>query len=267
MTEQYRGAIELNNAGVNLLKQGAYKQGLDILRDAVYLLNATVQPTTTTKKHPHLFSDVQKKLQRAKRCLAEPTIDAPASSPEVMKIKLVTLQKHPEDSVLSPFLSSIVSSAAMTFCVLIDPEDGLASFSSDCDLESATILYNLGIAYVGMYKVAMASSRGDQMTKTMLTQTDKHRHNAARFFHLSYALLSIADNRSREECDYFELTRILLFNFAVIQNMVRFLHQIGSLQQAEEYSNELTHIKRTLQQLEKIPEPLRRRELSIAPAA
>lgn len=75
LQHEWRGAMALNNIGVTLLEQSCYKQALETLEDAVYLMKSAcqadiVQPQQSSRSI--LASEVEERIHRGFRRLAKP---------------------------------------------------------------------------------------------------------------------------------------------------------------------------------------------------
>ena len=255
MTEQtlireHRAANALN-MGVSLLERKAYRQSMETLKDAIFIMKRVLRPKsrssglTATSPSP---SSTEAKVNRAIKRMANPQPVPSAFSCDVISHEASLSHHQSMDSVLREGAAS-----PSTFPIRIEtgcidcPED------RDPDLESAIMLHNFGIAHLCMSKLA----------ESLL----KFQEGALALFNMSYSIisnrntiaqLSESDMRSVSE------TRLLLSVF-VLNNVVKVLQATGKYNEADESYQKLVRLGTDINEMED-PDPLKCQP-SAAPAA
>jgi hypothetical protein len=242
MTDQspvpdYRGAIALNNMGVSLLEQRAYRQGMDTLKDAIFVMKRVYRPKsgllTPTFSLPST-SNVKAKLERAIKRMANPHPVPSAWSVGVISHDPTSFYQSTIDSVLrggpvSPF----------TFPIRIETVDFDSLEDRDPDMESAIMLHNFGIAYLCM-------------SKQRTNSPGKLQEGALKLFNMSYSVISNMNNMSRlseEQMQQISETRLLLA-VVVLNNVVQVLTDMGKDSEANESYQRLVRLGTAIREMD-----------------
>lgn len=267
----YRAAIALNNAGVNLLEKRAYKQAMETLQDGIHVMKeafrrpqgASPQDMLQTSLRPVSSAEIDFKLRRASHHIAHPQ---PMHIP--MPFHAVVDGQGKQDGVdlkaLSFDVTGISSSAhrvldflgesPSTTCFLpirIDlPSDSYFSQDSfdrmvgclrDADAESAVMLYNFGVANLLLSKAVAAACESSvpgrinrEAMGTALTGdnvAEKLRANAISILNLASGVLS---KKSAGGCeDTVEETVLLQLGLLVFHTIIQVLVEGGNDMEAQ----------------------------------
>ena len=273
ITKLYEAAATaLNNMSVSLISQGAYKQSLATLREAMLILRASssLQNTEHTQCETNSYCDINQILQHAKHRFAHPEIDVPVSSQTTTRVKIITVLDQSLGSLMQIRNDQQESSSCSSsvVCMRIKEPAGIeysniSSSSSHLDsclcrdvredsslVEMVTIFHNVAIAYWGMSNIP----------KLPMLQANKFRQNAVKFHKISHAFVKstfIAEKQCQSDNDSTTsnknknnknaaVTRIILVPFTVVQQRIRCFTQAGTEQQqvlVTPLSAELSHIR------------------------
>jgi hypothetical protein len=252
LLRDYRGAIALNNMGVSLLEQRAYRQGLDTLKDSIVLMKRVFhqQSTPLPSTMPmYSTSNVDAKVEQANKRMANPQ-----AAPSVLSIGVVSYDgpsfyHSTIDSVLK-----VGSASPFAFVpIRIETADFDTQEDQDHEMESAILLYNLGIAHLCVSKLA--------------NSPDKPQELALSLFNLSYTIITNMNCKSRLDDDEEHMQQIHengMYSLAVIvlNNLVQVLTDMGKHSEANEPYRILVRLSTAIYEMEN-PDLLSRR----APAA
>lgn len=206
---EHKGAIYLNNVGCSLLELGAFQDALETFRDSVAVMKTVCTsagpPTTTAVQDasPNLLQCIQRADQR----LAFPQ---PLKTHQPQHFGLLMLEDyhkfefdthllhHPHHTLICPVRVNDVPQ--------IDP-----------DLDSATMLFNLGLSYACVAKCQTVSSHRDELKAA-----------AARVFDLADSILHHTHNQAcndkacnRPTFDDERLRLIAMVNIAVLHSLLQ----------------------------------------------
>jgi hypothetical protein len=237
-----RAAIALNNMGVSLLEQRAYRQGMETLKDAIFVMKRVFRPQS---RNPSLAansdstSSTDIKIHRAVQRMANPQ-----PIPSVMNIDLIShgvASSH--SSPLGSILRESCSSSTFTIPIRIEATDIDCPEDRDSDLESAIMLHNFGLAHICMAKLAKAPM--------------KLREGACKLFNMAYSIVSnknALSGLSESEMRELSETRLLLA-LAVLNNVVRVLTEMGKHTEADQSFRRLVRLGTAFNELD-YPDPL-----------
>jgi hypothetical protein len=234
MTEQrlvldHRAAIALNNMGVSLLERRAYCEGMETLKDAIFVMKRVLRPLTISPqdlgKMPNSTSDAEAKVERASKRVANPH-----PTPSTMSIDVVSrcaTFSHRSDS------GSVLqggSSSPLRYPLRIEATDlvSLGEASRDADLESSIMLYNFGLAHLCMAKLAKKPT--------------KLQEGALTLFNMAYSVLApLCDQEGHGRREDMVLLAAIALN-----NIVALLTQMGMHSEA----NELARLGRAIHEFQ-----------------
>jgi hypothetical protein len=156
LIRDHRAAIALNNMGVSLLERRAYREGMETLKDAIFIMKRVLRPLPISSqginKTPKSTNDADAKVERASKRMANlhPT-------PSVVSIDVISrcsTFSHRSDS--GSVLHHGSSSSPLRYPLRIEATDfvSLGEEGRDSDLESSIMLYNFGLAHLCMAKLA-----------------------------------------------------------------------------------------------------------------
>jgi len=206
--DYYKGAIALNNIGIVLLERSAYRQALDTLKDAVFVMKVIFRPDN------NVAPNIQAKLQRASERVASPEVEE-CSSRTVTE----TLSNVGSFSSISTVM--LKQGAPYVFPIRIEENDD----DYDLDIDSANILHNFAIAHLCCSRIA----------KT-LASAELLRQSASRLSGFAYNLLSnVLSNKRQADMDELVLreTRIFLSALVALNTLVQALMEMGNYVEAE----------------------------------
>jgi hypothetical protein len=146
----HRAAIALNNMGVSLLERRAYREGMDTLKDAIFVMKLVLRPPPICSrgfgKTPYSTSDAEAKVKRASKRMANPQPIPSTVSIDVVSRCAIFSHRSDSGSVLHGGSSSPLRIEANDLVSL----EG----NSALDLESSIMLHNFGLAHLYMAKLA-----------------------------------------------------------------------------------------------------------------
>jgi len=225
--QDYRGAIALNNIGVQLLERGCYRQGLDTLQDSIHVMKERFRPAVDKSSMAQPAAEAQNFLQRAARRLAEPQPMASASFGVPHSVETISfdmgltpvlnfLQETPSTTCFLPVRIDIPEDFSSLVCggdnVLYSssPSASMGIQHRDPDIESSIILYNFGVANLLLSKVNPSHP-----------SSTKLRSNALSIFQLASGVLSKRSGMCEDGVEEASLLQIGLLVFhCIIQVLV-----------------------------------------------
>jgi hypothetical protein len=231
LTQEHRAAIVLNNMGVSLLERRAYTQGMETLKDAIFLMKRVFRPTASsssfdTNKISSSYADV--KLRRAIKRMA-----SPKPVPSSVNVDVIF-----HDGSLSETLRGN-SSSPYTCPIRIEADDIDYQEDRDPDLESAVMLYNFGIAHICLSKLSKKPS--------------KLQEAALKLFDMASTIVSNSNTipQRRFENEICEMTETrLLLEVAVLKTVVKLLTEMGKYSEANASYQQLVLIGSAINELE-----------------
>jgi hypothetical protein len=152
LIRDHRASIALNNMGVSLLERRAYRQGVETLKDAIFVMMRVLRPSSRSQgtTSDSTTNDTEAKVHRAAKRLA-----SPHAVPSALCIDAVSHGgKSSRHSSQDYVLSEASSSSPFTIPIRIEVDDLDYPEERDPVLESAIMLYNFGLAHLCMAKPA-----------------------------------------------------------------------------------------------------------------
>jgi len=251
LIREHRAAIALNNMGVSLLERRAYRQGMETLKDAIFVMKRVIHPQSKTPDfatNTPSTNSTEAKVNRANKRMANPQPVPSAFSCDVISHEAISSHHQPMDSVLRKGAAS-----PSTFPIRIEAGNIDCPEDRNPDLESAIMLHNFGVAHLCMSKLA----------KSPL----KFQEGALALFNMAYSIISnrntiaqLSDSDMRSVSE----TRLLLA-VVVLNNVVRVLRATGNHSEADESYQKLVRLGTAINEIEE-PDPLECRVV-VAPAA
>ena len=195
----YRGAVCLNNIGVSLLEQHAYRQAMTTFTDAITVMKLVFR---TESSCPSL--KVESKLQRAAQCLATPqSICAPSIA--------VISQDDADILIKSPF--PYEPSSTTVFPIRIRSSE-IECESGNVDIESAIMLFNFSLAHYCLAK----------LESNALCRKLKLQNSSLKLFRVSQSILA---KRCAMTNDPLQQSRLLRLASMVMNVMIQILNEQG----------------------------------------
>jgi hypothetical protein len=231
LIRDHRAAIALNNMGVALLERRAYRQGMETLKDAIFVMKRVLQPPSISSqgvgKTPHPTSYAEAKIYRASKRMANPRPVPSDVSIDVASQCSTFSHRSYSGSVLHGGSSSPLSAP-----LRIEATDLVALDNRDSDLESSIMLYNFGLAHRCMAKFA----------KTPI----KLQEGALKLFNMAYFVFATL---SEHEGHIIKEDMVLLAA-ATLNNIIALLTQMGKHSEANESDQELARLGRAIQEFQ-----------------
>jgi hypothetical protein len=233
LSRDHRAAIALNNMGVSLLERRAYRQGLETLKDAIFVMKRVLRPASISSqglcKTPNSTSYAEAKVHRASKRMANPQPISSAISIDVLsQCATFSHRSCPSDSVLHAGGPSSPLSSPLR----IEATDLISLEDRDSDLESSIMLYNFGLAHLCMAK----------LVKTPI----KLQEGALKLFNMAYCILAPRCDQEghgiRED--------IVLLAATTLNIIVALLTQMGKYSEANESDHELARLGRAIQEFQ-----------------
>ena len=200
--------MALNNVAVDLLERGCYREGMEILQEAIAILRGLFKREELLNGESITNADIIAKLQDARDKARQSSQQPQIISPD---IQLQTL------SYGATGLAGILSLLGPTptshyYLVRLDIplECPSVSVSSTADFGSSILLYNFGIAHLLMSRLAHIDRR--------LLMVE----NANAILHISS---SIVARRSTACCDAIEETALLQMGLLVLHSLIQVLRE------------------------------------------
>jgi hypothetical protein len=143
----------LNNMGVSLLERRAYRQGMETLKDAILVMKRVLRPLSISPQQgfgntPNSMSDAETRIHRASKRMANPHPIPSAVSIDVASHSATFSHRNYLESVLHGG-----SSFPLRSPLRIEAADLVSLEGGDNVLESAIMLFNLGLAHLCMAKL------------------------------------------------------------------------------------------------------------------
>jgi hypothetical protein len=231
-----RAAIALNNMGVSLLERRAYRQGMETLKDAIFVMKRVFRPqsrnsTLGATSDSTCSTDI--KIHRAVQRMANPQPVPSAMIIDVLSHGVASSHSSPLGSILRESYSS-----SFTIPIRIEATDIESPEDIDPDLESAIMLYNFGLAHICMAKLAKSPM--------------KLREGALKLFNMAYSIISNKNSLSglsESEMRRLSETRLLLA-LAVLNNVVRVLTEMGKHTEADHSYRRLVRLGTAFNELD-----------------
>jgi hypothetical protein len=236
LSRDHRAAIALNNMGVSLLERRAYRQGMETLKDAIFVMKCVLRPPSISSsqglcKTPNSTSYAEAKVHLASKRMANPQpISSKRSIDVLSQCATFSHRSCPSDSVLQGGSSSSPLSSPLR----IELTDLVSLEDRDSDLESSIMLYNFGLAHLCMAKVV----------KTPI----KLQKGALTLFNMAYSIF--APRCDKEGQGIREDVVLLAAATSTLDNIVVLLTRVGKHSETNESDHELARLGRTIQELQ-----------------
>ncbi|GKZ01537.1 hypothetical protein MPSEU_001104300 [Mayamaea pseudoterrestris] len=207
-----QAALALNNVGVSLLERGCYRQGMEVLQDGISVLKELFGSSENKNDHANK-TDIGTKLQKAsdKMMMMMPHAAIAfnvATSPATPSIHTISYQVNGFVEILS--CVGVSPSSSKCYLVRMDSPLEHAGFgvSNVPDMESAVLLYNLGMAQLLLSRVVSTCN-----VSIML-------ENAHRILHLASCIVA---RRSSTCADTLEETCMLQMGLLILHGIFQVL--------------------------------------------
>jgi hypothetical protein len=217
LIRDHRAAIALNNMGVSLLERRAYREGMETLKDAIFIMKRVLRPLPISfqelSKTPESTSDADAKVERASKRMANLRPIPSAVSIDVVSRCATFSHRSDSGSVLHGS-----SSSSLRYFLRIEATDfvSLGEEGRDSDLESSIMLYNFGLAHLCMAKLAKMPI--------------KLQEGALTLFNMAYSVLApLCDQEGHGKREDMVLLAAIALN-----NIVALLTQMGMHSEANE---------------------------------
>jgi tetratricopeptide (TPR) repeat protein len=236
LIRDHRAAIALNNMGVSLLEQRAYRQGMETLKDAIFVMKLVFRPQSRNSglgAASDSTSSTDMKIHRAVQRMANPKPVPSAVIIDVVSHGVASSHCSPLGSILHES-----SSSSCTVAIRIEATDLDCPEDRDPDLESAMMLYNFGLAHLCMAKLAKSPM--------------KLQEGALKLFNMAYSIISNKNGLSRLSEGEMRLkseTRLLLA-VTVLSNVVRVLTEMGKHAEANNSYQRLIRLGTAINELD-----------------
>jgi hypothetical protein len=228
LIRDHRAAIALNNIGVSLLERKAYRQGMETLSDAIFVMQRVLRsPSISSQgsdRTPNSTSYAEAKVHRASKRMANPQPIPSAMSIDVVSHCATFSHRSYSVSLLHGGSSSPLR---------IEAADLVSPVDRDNDLESSIVLYNFGLAHLCMAKFAT----------TPITLQE----GALKLFNMVYSILAklpVKDDGHEIRED------VVLLAAATLDNIVVLLTQMGKYSEANESDQELVRLRRVIREFQ-----------------
>jgi hypothetical protein len=236
LSRDHRAAIALNNMGVSLLERRAYRQGMETLKDAVFVMKRVLRPPSISSqglcKTPNdSMSNAEAKVHRASKRMASPRPLSSAISIDVVS-QCATFSHRSNLSGSS--LHGGSPSSSLSSPLRIEATDLISLEDRDSDLESSIMLYNFGLAHLCMAK----------LVKTPM----KLQKVALQLFNMAYSLF--APRCDQEGRGIREDVVLLAAATSTLDNIAALLTQIGKYSETNESDHGLARLGRTIQEFQ-----------------
>lgn len=184
----YRASIALNNTGVSLLEQRAYRQAIDTFKDAIQVMRLVF----TSDNNSNYNSDdgsasVQDKLDRASKRLAQPRPLTKCPSLDLACLDDANVHSMWKEAAAAGMSSCLPSSQTYSSSTAFPIRLAGLGGGGDLDVESAMMLYNFGLSYLCLARFFSRrktnNSSSNKGSKDVLQQ-------ALKLFYMAYSTLS-----------------------------------------------------------------------------
>jgi hypothetical protein len=241
----YRSAIALNNMGVALVEQRAYRQGLDTLKDAISVMKKSVLyplsrlPSSVSITTLHADAKVERAIKRMSK---------PQPVPSSLGVAVISYDGPSSYQSSTDIVRSGETASPFTFPIRIEATDFESLKDPECDMQSAIMVFNLGVAHLCMSKLAKSPVVGQEA--------------ALRIFNVTFSILSNSNKNVNDvaELNDEQVLRFLLMEAVVLNNVVQVLTDLGKDSEAHESYSKLVRLGSAIRQLDL-------RDESWAPAA
>jgi len=234
----YRGAVALNNVGVTLIERRCYRQAIETLKDAIFVMRGVFN-TATEKNSASGFastSGTEARLQRATERLVNPH---PVSSSS-----LINVISHDGTRIQPSMLSSLLKEGkapSHSVTIRIESADVDSPYARDPDLESAVMLFNFGIAHLCSSKLSKSEVASKKLNQAAL-----------KLFNMAYAIISnktslscMSDQDAERSCEV-----RLVIAAIVLKQVVEVLKDMGNHSEANQSMQRLIRLQSAISEME-----------------
>jgi hypothetical protein len=228
LVQDCRVALALNNIGVQLLERGAFRQSLDTMQDAVFMMNSHLRYTAGAQGRARTTSDssgaVQSRLSKAIKRLASAQPLQPA-----VKVNTLSFGGTLPSSCIFPF-----EDQTMQFPLPIEIDTVNCGCIKDLDLVSGIVLLNFGVAHFCASKVMKPS--------------EKLRESALKLFNMAYSIISFRNTISQmEQSDVHQISESrFLLAIIILNHTVEVLTEMGYHSEAQKSQEKLVRLGRLI---------------------
>jgi hypothetical protein len=244
----YRAALSLNNAGVSFLERGYHVEAIAAFKDSLAIMRACMNSSssttdnTTNSSAAALEQAIEQKLQACNTklaCMHKRTSNSVVrgnSSSEGGVDAMIEISPIDDGDVcamraaLSCMSSSCNKNAAMGVVVVVFPiRLRCAAFEKSFDLQAATVLYNVGLAYLlaATYNKINTAQHQQHLSKKLLaTGALRNLSMAHSLFSRNIHTAAAAGDHSGEQQqqhhgDAYQRLCAMLVSGLVLKNMFR----------------------------------------------
>lgn len=234
-TELYRHAIILNNLGVHLLVQGAARQALETLRDAVDVFRGSCDASMNTRDNltlQHLLLLVQQKIQRASDNTMSPLRTGNRVSVELLNWEDVSVSA-------SRSLAAASNAFGNECWVAFSMSTSIAVTQRDREFDSVLMMYNYALAHLAYINEANA------------TQV---KGSALSLFRMAFSILfrKVEEGAEGDLWEYVSIDSATGLTIAVLSNLAHIFLSEGRSDEASACSEKLEEIFENLAAVEEI---------------
>jgi hypothetical protein len=149
MAEHFnRAAVALNNAGVNLLERGRYKEAMATCKDAVKVIKIGLSRVSTCSSEDQI--DIDDMLSKATQRMSDlPSRINDKSHP--LQLHICSLDDIPTCAGMAVDEGP---SLGLAFAIRIDDVETDSGFHFEKDIDSAVILHNFAVSYLCLSMIA-----------------------------------------------------------------------------------------------------------------
>jgi hypothetical protein len=235
LSRDHRAAIALNNMGVSLLERRAYRQGMETLKDAIFVMKRVLRPPSISSQGlcqtSNSTSYAEEKMHRASKRMANPQ---PISSAIIVDVVSRSATFSHRSCSSDSVLHGGSSSSTLSSPLRIEATDLISLEDRDADLESSIMLYNFGLAHLCMAKLVKAPI--------------KLQEGALKLFYMAYSLF--APRCDQEGRGIREDAVLLATANSTLDNIVALLTEMGRYSKANESDQELARLGRAIQEFQ-----------------
>jgi hypothetical protein len=230
LVQDYRVALTLNNIGVQLLERGAFRQSLDTMQDAVFMMKSHLRYTAVAQGRARTTPDssgrVQSRLSEAMKRLANAQPVQPA-----VKVNTLSFGGTLLSSCIFPF-----EDQTMQFPLPIEIDTANCDCIKDLnlDLVSGIVLLNFGVAHF--------------YTSKVMKPSEKLCEDALKLLNMAYSIVSFRNTISQiEQSDVHQISESrFLLAIIILNHTVEVLTKMGYHSEAQESQEKLVRLGRLI---------------------
>lgn len=203
----YASVLHMNNIGVTLLQNGAFRQALDTFKDATPLMQRVLPQTRPASPKDQPKEVILCRLKQAKQRLSHLKLNPSSLTVEALCIQDTDAAKRIQSILKYGPSPSLYYPIYTTEPTIFEERDA--------DIDSAILLYNFALCHICLSRVSCA---------------EKLLQAAHRLLVLS---LSILEHRAETCDDIFHQSAIVLLASIVTKNMAQVLFEMNRIDEAE----------------------------------